>query len=301
MQNVIVVDGIERTKCFRENFAFLSSMHSVPVPLWGHTFRSVEHTFQSFKTVIPVERAEIELSDSPKMAKRLSHTCVQRPDWIPLNEDIMFAATLAKFVANPALGRSLLATEDLVLEEGNWWRDRTWGVDIETREGKNKLGKTLMRVRSILKEKHPEKYIPLPITGQYAILRVVVEPVNENGEVPSKVLTTTRDIIRESGVVSAKVVSRPKSAMGRPDEVVVVSGPLTEDAGHCPEPVVSGSDAVKKALVQLRSRPEFASFRMRLFSRIVEENGFALSNVPVWVERNAVKPEEDVENVATRM
>lgn len=164
MQNTIVVDGIERTKCFRENFAFLSSMHSVPVSLWGHTFRSVEHAFQSFKTVIPSERTAIELSDSPKTAKRLSYTCVQRPDWLSLNEDIMFAATLAKFVTNPSLGQALLATGNLVLEEGNWWRDRTWGVDIETREGKNKLGKTLMRVRGILDEEHPEKYITLPVT-----------------------------------------------------------------------------------------------------------------------------------------
>jgi len=39
------------------------------------------------------------------------------------------------------------------LEEGNWWFDLFWGVDIKTREGENNLGKIIMKVRNELKLK----------------------------------------------------------------------------------------------------------------------------------------------------
>ena len=51
--------------------------------------------------------------------------------------------------------------------------------------------------------------------------------------------------------------------------------------------------------ITLMPELEFASFRMRLFSRIVEENGFVLSNVPVRAGLGAIEP-EDAEDVATR-
>ena len=45
----------------------------------------------------------------------------------------------------------LLNTGDCLLEEGNWWGDNFWGVDIKTREGCNHLGKIIMCVRDRLK------------------------------------------------------------------------------------------------------------------------------------------------------
>ena len=37
-----------------------------------------------------------------------------------------------------------------VLEEGNTWHDTFWGVDARTREGRNHLGRILMRIRKEL-------------------------------------------------------------------------------------------------------------------------------------------------------
>ena len=48
------------------------------------------------------------------------------------------------------LKQQLLATGELVLEEGNIWGDTFWGVDAQTREGRNHLGRILMRVRKEL-------------------------------------------------------------------------------------------------------------------------------------------------------
>jgi len=56
------------------------------------------------------------------------------------------------------LGDQLLATGDVELIEGNTWHDTEWGVCNGI--GKNKLGKILMRIREILKnrEQHLDKY-----------------------------------------------------------------------------------------------------------------------------------------------
>ena len=44
----------------------------------------------------------------------------------------------------------LLATGDQFLQEGNNWGDLIWGVDIETGEGQNLLGKLIMEFRETL-------------------------------------------------------------------------------------------------------------------------------------------------------
>ena len=83
-------------------------------------------------------------------AKRLGRHVQLRPNWenvkLPIMEDIV----RAKFTQNENLKQLLLATGDLVLEEGNTWHDTFWGVDAKTREGENHLGRILMRVRKEL-------------------------------------------------------------------------------------------------------------------------------------------------------
>ena len=85
-------------------------------------------------------------------AKRLGRHVQLRPNWenvkLPIMEDIV----RAKFTQNEDLKELLLATGDLVLEEGNTWHDTFWGVDAKTREGTNHLGRILMRVRQELRE-----------------------------------------------------------------------------------------------------------------------------------------------------
>ena len=83
-------------------------------------------------------------------AKRLGRHVQLRPNWenvkLPIMEDIV----RAKFTQNEDLKELLLATGDLVLEEGNTWHDTFWGVDAKTREGTNHLGRILMRIRKEL-------------------------------------------------------------------------------------------------------------------------------------------------------
>ncbi len=74
-----------------------------------------------------------------------------REDWDMVKQDIMYGIIRAKFTQNPDLCDKLLATGALMLIEGNDWDDRYWGVDKHTGEGKNHLGKILMRVRNELR------------------------------------------------------------------------------------------------------------------------------------------------------
>ncbi len=43
--------------------------------------------------------------------------------------------------------KKLLNTEELLLIEGNTWKDTFWGMDMNSGEGENYLGKILMNVR----------------------------------------------------------------------------------------------------------------------------------------------------------
>lgn len=78
----------------------------------------------------------------------------------PMNNDsfednklyIMLNAQRQKYAQEPFKSK-LLATGDGILEEGNWWKDSFWGVDIHTRQGANHLGKIIMQVRQELREK----------------------------------------------------------------------------------------------------------------------------------------------------
>lgn len=58
-----------------------------------------------------------------------------------------------KFLRHPELRKRLIATQDALLEEGNNWGDREWGIDIQTRNGNNHLGQILMKIRSSFADK----------------------------------------------------------------------------------------------------------------------------------------------------
>ena len=68
----------------------------------------------------------------------------------------------AKFGGNEDLATLLLETTDAVLEEGNWWHDKFWGITYPSKEkmeaggtpgfGENMLGILLMQVRDELQK-----------------------------------------------------------------------------------------------------------------------------------------------------
>jgi ribA/ribD-fused uncharacterized protein len=116
-------------------------------------YPTVEHYFQAMKTLDPKERGWIASAPTPGEAKRRGRSVKLRPDWEEVKEQVMLDGLRLKFKI-PAMREVLLSTQSAELIEGNWWHDNTWGdcycdkcKDIE---GKNMLGKLLMKVRSEL-------------------------------------------------------------------------------------------------------------------------------------------------------
>lgn len=134
---------------FRNEYRFLSNFWDAPVTYKGLTYQNAEAAFQAQKCIGEEEKVRFTTLRSNE-AKQLGRQVQLRPNWenvkLPIMEDIV----RAKFTQNEDLKQMLLATGDLVLEEGNTWGDTFWGVDAQTREGRNHLGRILMRVRKEL-------------------------------------------------------------------------------------------------------------------------------------------------------
>ena len=62
----------------------------------------------------------------------------------------MSSIVFEKFYRNKELRKKLLETGDRYLEETNWWGDDFWGGC--NGEGRNELGKILMKVRDFWKK-----------------------------------------------------------------------------------------------------------------------------------------------------
>ena len=159
---------------FRGKYSFLSNFHLCPIDLDGVVYPSVEHAFQSSKTVIAAERFRINVYVSvmanattvqrvstPGEAKKAAGPkaaipITLRPDWEDIKYAVMDRLLHIKF-AHPELRNQLLSTHDAELIEGNYWHDNTWGVCGCVQcggMGQNILGNLLMALRTELSAVH---------------------------------------------------------------------------------------------------------------------------------------------------
>lgn len=136
-------------KEFRGKYFFLSNFYEAPVTWQGITYDNNESAFQSAKVLDEKTRKSFAHL-APSMAKRKGRHVLLRHDWEKVKDNIMYEICLAKFSQNKDLRQKLLDTGNEYLEEGNTWGDTYWGT--VNGKGKNKLGKTLMKVRECLKE-----------------------------------------------------------------------------------------------------------------------------------------------------
>jgi len=139
---------------FRGNYRWLSNMFEVPVILHGVKFISVEHAYQSAKS-LDEEWKKTCVSDqySSGEIKKLSKTVKIRHDWAEIKNKIMWHLLKQKFEKEPCKSW-LLETGNKQIIEQNLWHDNHFGdcvcdkcVDIE---GKNYLGKMIMKIRENL-------------------------------------------------------------------------------------------------------------------------------------------------------
>lgn len=143
--------GVVRT--FKDEYSFLSNFYPAPIPWRGKVWPTVEHAYQAAKTLNEDDQERIRKLKSPVFAKRAGKRVQMREDWNIIKVDIMLELVLLKFVHHSHLRRKLLDTGDMILEEGNTWGDKVWGIcPPGSGIGRNELGKILMDVRETLND-----------------------------------------------------------------------------------------------------------------------------------------------------
>ena len=129
---------------------FLSNFYPAQVNYNGITYPNHECAFQAQKVLDKeIQRQFAELKN-PRSAKSKGRKVSLREDWEEVKFTIMEEIVKAKFTQNPELKQQLLETGNKQLQERrNRFPDKIWGMNIKG-EGKNMLGKILMKVREEL-------------------------------------------------------------------------------------------------------------------------------------------------------
>jgi len=153
--NVIIDD-------FRGEYFFLSNFYLREITFHGIKFHSTEQAYMWCKTQVPEEQAAILALPTPGQVKLYcseeSGKITLREGWDNLRTFEMYNVVLAKFDQHTDLAERLIATEDALLIEGNWWHDNFWGdCTCGKKEeckmpGRNMLGQIHMKIRAKLME-----------------------------------------------------------------------------------------------------------------------------------------------------
>jgi ribA/ribD-fused uncharacterized protein len=147
--------------------SFLSNFYEgSPFKCYGKVWATSEHAYAAQK-VYEVDEdlyLRINRSTDPQEAKTLGRTApVIRHDWEEIKYNVMKTVVAEKFLQNHMLIDALLGTGNAYLQEGTFWHDTVWGVNLVgtnpdgstgiiedplLREGKNWLGTILMELRA---------------------------------------------------------------------------------------------------------------------------------------------------------
>ncbi len=125
------------------------SRHSFQIN--GKPWQSVEHYFQAQKFAGTPHEHTVQVAPDPMTAKRLgnSREFPLRADCDTVKDAVMYDAVLAKFTQHSDIRAILLGTGDETLIEAAF-NDAYWGWGPD-KQGRNKLGLTLMQVRENLR------------------------------------------------------------------------------------------------------------------------------------------------------
>ncbi|MCC6459835.1 MAG: NADAR family protein [Saprospiraceae bacterium] len=135
---------------FKDEYRWLSNFYPCPLRFRGKRYPSVEYAYLSAKSEDKAwKRMCMEGVEKPSTMKKKSQYVALVPNWEAIKTEVMRECLALKFSQEP-FRTWLLDTGTQYLQEGNTWGDRFWGVDLETGEGENHLGKLLMALRQQL-------------------------------------------------------------------------------------------------------------------------------------------------------
>jgi ribA/ribD-fused uncharacterized protein len=137
----------------RDPFGWLSNFSLHPIEMKGRLWPTVEHYYQAQKFAGTDYEEQIRQAPNAGTSKDMAHdgSHAVRADWDAVKYPIMQEAVLKKFQTHADLWAALLATGDEELVE-NSPDDYYWGRGSDG-TGANNLGRILMEVRSLLRQR----------------------------------------------------------------------------------------------------------------------------------------------------
>lgn len=137
---------------FEGEYAFLSNFYPAEVTYLGVTYPTVEHAYQSAKTLVTAQKNWVRTAPTPGEAKKRGQRVTMRPSWNESARRTVMSGLLHQKFEHEPLRSKLLATGDTELVEGNVWHDQFWG-DCRCPQhigqgGLNWLGSLLMKIRA---------------------------------------------------------------------------------------------------------------------------------------------------------
>jgi ribA/ribD-fused uncharacterized protein len=138
---IIIPEFSPPWECFR-NF------HPSPIIIQDEEYDTVEHAYQAYKTLNPVEREYVRNAPTPREAKKRGRHVTLREDFPIVRIPLMRLFVLTKFTRHRRCRQVLTLSHDAIIQEGNWWGDTFWGIC--NGKGENNLGIILMEVRNIV-------------------------------------------------------------------------------------------------------------------------------------------------------
>lgn len=143
----------------RAEYGEFSNFWRAIIAIDGKVYPTTEHYFQAQKyaTVNPERAEQIRTAPDPRTAADFGRNRKYpiRQDWESVKDEVMMTALRAKFTQHPKLGELLLSTGDEELIEDTTY-DYYWGWGTN-RNGKNMLGKLLVRLRTELRNQQIEQ------------------------------------------------------------------------------------------------------------------------------------------------
>lgn len=136
-------------KNFKGEYAWLSNFAPVTILFGNIEYPSVENAYMSAKNDTP-EWKEFCANHEPNVVKKQSKTIILRPDWDRIKLSVMYKCLKAKYIQEPYRTK-LLETGFENIQEGNYWNDEFWGINLKTGDGENFLGRLIMEIRRMLR------------------------------------------------------------------------------------------------------------------------------------------------------
>ena len=140
---------------FTDEYRWLSNFYPCTIRFRGKLYASVEYAYMSAKSDDKEwKRICSEAKEKQSKIKKKSQQVKTVAHWELQKLDVMRECLELKFAQEP-FKTWLVETGEAHLQEGNTWGDKFWGVDLETGEGENILGKFIMEIREKLRTDLP--------------------------------------------------------------------------------------------------------------------------------------------------